>query len=176
MKNIRYEIKNLKGFILGIGRFDELFLKQIMNNDDVSFSILTNSSLDKDYVKKNNKLVDKRKNKEISVKKLKKVFKKNRPNYMIIDINEINSFLKTFIKDSLYITNKKIYIYTSNKDIDLNEIYKLYKRYNKNIVIDGEYIIIDMENYKNSVIKNFVYYIVDTLVSFYNFISNVLTS
>ena len=176
MKNIRYEIKNFKGFILGIGRFDDLFLKQIIKNDDISFSILTNSSLDGEYVKKSSKLVDRKKNKEISVRKLRKVFKKNRPNYMIIDINEVYSYLKTFIKDSLYITNKKIYIYTSNKDIDINEIYKLYKRYNKNIVIDGDYIILDMEGYKNNNIKNFIYYIVDTFVSFYNFISNVLTS
>jgi len=176
MKNIRYEIKNLKGFILGIGRFDDLFLKQIMKNDNISFSILTNSSLDSGYIKKSSKLIDNNKNKEISVKKLRKVFKKNRPNYMIVDINEVYNYLKTFIKDSLYITNKKIYIYSSNKDIDINEIYKLYKRYNKNIIIDGDYIIIDMEGYKNSKIKNFLFYIVDTFVIFYNFISNVLTS
>lgn len=175
MKNIRYEIKNLKGFILGIGRFDDLFLKQIIKNNDVSFSILTNTLLDNN-TKKSSKLFDKRKNKEISIKKLRKTFRKNRPDYMIIDVNEVYSYLKTLVKDSLYITNKKIYVYTSNKEIDINEIYILYRRYNKNITIDGEYIIIDMENYKNNVIKNFIYLIVDTFIGFYNFISNVLTS
>ena len=176
MKNIRYEIKNFKGFVLGIGSFDDKFLSEVMKNDNISFSILSSNESMGVNSKKKSKLIDKKKNKAISVKKIKKVFKKNRPNYTIIDINEVKNYLKTFVKDSLYITNCKLYISTSNKDIDMDDIYKLYKRYNKKITKDADYIIIDMTGYKNNIFKNIFYYIIDTFVNLYYFISNVLTS
>ena len=177
MKNIRYELKKMTGFILGIGQFDDKFLSEVMKNDNISFSILTNDNSDIVFKKrKKSELVNPKNNKSINIKKIKKVFKKQKPDYIILDVYEVKDYLKTFVKDSLYITKNKIYINTSSKDIDLNDIYKLYKRYHKKINIDNDYIIIDMEGYHNNILKNIFYYVIDCFVGFYYFISNVITS
>ena len=175
MKNIIYELKELKGFALGIGHFDDKFLNEIMKNDYLAFTILSNDSLNIPG-KKSSKFINNEKNKSIDIKKLKKKFKKNKPDYMIIDIKEVNDYLKFFVKDSLYITKEKIYIYSSDKNIDLNNIYKLYKRYNNNIIISGKYIIIEQSLYRNKIFKNILYYIKDTIVNVYNAIGNLIAS
>ena len=93
---------------------------------------------------------------------------------VICNIDDVMNYLKYFVKDSLYITNERIYIYSESKKNDLTNIEKKYRRYINDVVNGDEYIIINTINYKRNIFKNLWYYIVDTFTSIYDFIGNIL--
>lgn len=98
-------------------------------------------------------------NKTIKIKKIRKVFKKKKIDYIICNYDEINNYFNTFIKDSIYINKKKIY-YFGNVDIDLLK-YK-YGRYNTNIIIKNKNLIeIDVSKAKNNFFKDNYYRLKD---------------
>ena len=151
MKEIIKIIKNLNGKILGIG-LDETLTKEIENNDKIVECNLLNS-----YVKGKNKFS--LFNKTINIKKLRRVFKNKKIDYVICNYEEINKYFNTFIKDSIYINNKKIY-YFGNVDIELLK-YK-YNRYDTNIVIKNKNLVeIDTSKAKNNFIKDIYYRLKD---------------
>lgn len=174
MSKLEYEIKNLKGFVLGVGYLKDKILKEMEKNDYIEVDLLTNDS---PFISKKNinAIPKKQKGKKVSIKKIKKIFKKKRPDYIICNIDDVLSYLRYFVKDSLYITNNTIYIYSDSKNINLDDIYKRYKRYIDSIDNKDGYIIINTLNYKNKALKNIKYFVVDTLNIIYDFIGNILT-
>ncbi len=178
MRKLVYEIKDFKGFVLGIGYLKDKILKEMDKNDYIEVSLLTSnfaeatkkSLVDKEIRKR------KKKGKTVYIKKLKKSFKYKRPDYIVCNINDVNNYLKYFIKDSLYITNQKIYIFSEGDKVELENIVKKYKRYINTVEYDpkNNYIIIDTSNYYNNIFKNAWYFIVDTFISIYDSIGNVL--
>lgn len=151
MKELKKIIKNLDGNVLGIGLSEDL-IKEIENNDKIINCNLLNPYI---KVKKKFSLF----NKTIKIKKIRKVFKKKKIDYIICNYDEINNHFNTFIKDSVYINKKKIY-YFGNVDIDLLK-YK-YGRYDTNIIIKNKNLIeIDNSKAKNNFLKDNYYRLKD---------------
>ena len=151
MKELKKIIKNLDGNVLGIGLSEDL-IKEIENNDKI-----INCNLLNPYIKGKKKFS--LFNKTIKIKKIRKIFKKKKIDYIICNYDEINNHLNTFIKDSVYINKKKIY-YFGNVDIDLLK-YK-YGRYDTNIIIKNKNLVeIDNSKAKNNFLKDNYYRLKD---------------
>lgn len=118
------------------------------------------------------------KGKIVSIKKIRRIFKKKRINHIICNIEDINRFIRTFIRDSVYINKEKLYIYGNKSDIDTQLLEKRYNRYNTKIEIieyDKEVLmIIDNTLAKNNKIKDFFYNISDLGYSLVNLIGDIL--
>lgn len=166
-------IKHMSGSLVAIGIKDTELIKEIDKNNKIVMCDLLNSvSLD-------SKNTDKKRYKKKYVKSLKKQYKKDRINYMIVNVDEVNNLLKIFIRDSIYINNKEIY-YFSDKKYKLEKVEKRYHRYTKKTEItkyeDGYILKIDTEGAKNNYFKDKIYYIKDTLSNGADIIADILIS
>ena len=164
-------IKKISGNVIGIGINNDEIINSLKNNDSIlNCDLLNSKTIDKSNSKGG-------KTKVISVKKIRKKYRKKTINYMIINIDEINKYLKTFIRDSIYITSNEI-IYYMDKKYDIDSLIKKYNRYNTKIEIirceDANIIKINSENAKNNYIKDKIYYVVDTANNISDFISDIL--
>ena len=170
---IRSIIKKLDGNLIGIGIKDKSILEEINRNDKIVLCDLLNSISCESFE------VDKNRKKKKYVKNLVKRYKKIDIDYMIIDSSEIEKLLKTFIVDSIKISDKKIYIYSDKKHI-ARRIEKRYRRYTKNTDItkyeDGYILEIKTDNVKIGFIKRKLYYIIDTFSNISDLIADLLIS
>lgn len=168
--------KDFSGNILTIG-LDFPTVEQVLEkntNIKKSYSMTFNG-------KKRTKKYEKgSRGKIISIKKIRKIFKKKKIDYIICNIEDIEKFLRTFIKDSVYINKNKLYIYGYKKSIDLELLEKRYGRYNTKIeVLEFEnqiLIAIDNSESKNNKVKDFFYNISDLGYSLVNLIGDLLIS
>ena len=166
-----YDIaKVVSGDVLGIG-VDEKISEILEQNDRVLNCNLLNS-----FSKPNTTKEEKKQRlKKIRIKKLRKVFKKKKVDFIICNIEEIKKYMKTFVKDSVYINKNILYIYNLNDEEYKKEIIKKYNRYNTKIEeIDKTTLKIDNSNAKTNIIKDSFYLILDTLASLFNIISDLL--
>ena len=169
-----YDItKCTSGNVLGIG-VDEKITELLEQN-----SLVTNCNLLNSYTKETTKTkTKKQKTKQIRIKKLRKVFKKKKVDFIICNIEEIKKYTKTFIKDSVYINKDMLYIYNIKETELKQELIKKYKRYNTIVeeIKDNETTIlkIDNKNSKTNIIKDIFYLIIDTLIQLFNIISDLL--
>lgn len=166
-----YDIaKVVSGNVLGIG-VDENISGILEQNERVLNCNLLNSFSNT----KNTKEENKQRLKKIRIKKLRKVFKKKKVDFIICNIDEIKKYIKSFVKDSIYINKEILYIYNLNDEEYKKEIIKKYKRYNTKIEeIDDSTLKIDNSNAKTNIIKDSFYIIIDTLISLFNMISDLL--
>lgn len=166
-----YDIaKVVSGNVLGIG-VDENISGILEQNARVLNCNLLNSFSNT----KSTKEEKKQRLKKIRIKKLRKVFKKKKVDFIICNIDEIKKYIKTFVKDSIYINKEILYIYNLKDEETKKEIIKKYKRYNTKIdELDKETLKIDNSNAKTNIIKDSFYLIVDTLVIAFNIISDLL--
>ena len=171
LKNIS---KDVSGKVLVIG----------LENKTVEQVLDKNGNITELYTMKFNgkkKIKDKtrgRRGKTISIKKIRKIFKKKKVDYIICNIEDISKFLRTFIRDSVYINKTKLYIYGNKNNLDSKLIEKRYKRYNTSITIT-EYnkdLIMEIDNSKayNNKIKDMFYNISDIGYSIVNVIGDLL--
>ena len=131
-KELSNIIKNLSGNVLGIG-IDDKLSDLINKNANIKECNLLNSFSRK-------KLKGKKTRKTIKIKKIRKVFKKKKVDYIICDYEEIEKYLNSFVKDSIYINKSKLYFFGNiNKEI----LIKKYNRYDTKVII---------KEYKNSLI------------------------
>lgn len=168
-----YDIaKVVSGNVLGIGVDGEIS-EILEQNERITECNLLNSYLSQS--KEENK---KQKLKKIRVRKIRKVFKKKKVNFIICNITEIKKYLKTFVKDSIYINKEILYIYNIEDEELKKELIKKYKRYNTNIeeIKDKKTTILKIDNSKakTNIFKDNFYLIVDTLVKLFNIISDLL--
>ena len=103
MNKLKNIIKNLSGNVLGIG-LDEDFTNLIEKNDKIIECNLLNSYTKGKFKKSFFK-------KTIRIKKIRKVFKKKRVDYIICNYDEIKDYLNTFVKDSIYFNKGKLHFY-----------------------------------------------------------------
>ena len=167
-----YDIARVvSGNVLGIG-VDEKISQLLEQNKRVLNCNLLNSKT------KNTSTIKKQKLKKISIKKIRKIFKKKNVDYIICDIEEMKKYQKTFIKDSVYINKEILYIYNIREKEIKEELIKKYKRYNSKIeeLKDKDSVILKIDNKeaKTNKIKDLKYTIIDTLVSIFNLISDLL--
>ena len=174
-KDLTKIIKKLSGSVLSIGLDDTLneeleCNKNIEELDEINIISKKNGSI------KTNKQI-KMKSKKINIKKLKKIYNKKKTNYIICNYEIIKRYMRYFVKDSVYINNKTLYLYGSSVK-ETKQIIKKYKRYNvliKPTEKDNYFILeIDNTNSKNNVFKEIFYFIYDTLELISDLIGNFL--
>lgn len=169
-----YDItKCTSGNVLGIG-VDEKISEILEQND-----LVTNCNLLNSYSKETNKKQTKKKRlKKIRIKKLRKVFKHKKVDFIICNTEEIKKYLKTFIKDSVYINKDMLYLYNIKDEELKQELIKKYRRYNtivEEIKDENTTILkIDNKNSKTNIFKDTLYLIIDTLTQLLNIISDLL--
>lgn len=179
MKTIYDITKVTSGNVLGIG-VDKTISEILEKNDRVLNCNLLNSYVKEDNIETIKKKKKRKKLKTIKVKKIRKIFKKKKVDFIICNIDEIKKYLRTFIKDSVYINKDMLYIYNI-KDEDLKEeLIKKYNRYNVKIeeIKDEDTTILKIDNKesKNNFIKDKLYLIIDSLVAFVNIVADLLLS
>lgn len=161
------EIENMSGNVLGIGDFNKTLINKINKNINIiNCNVLGNGESDDDV---------KTRVKKMRISNLRK-FKHKRINYLICNYDNINNHLKTFIKDSIYITKDYIYFCTN----DIEYIKKLYNRYNVSIkeikCSDQSILIINTKKAKNNKLKEMFYMIADSIEKAIEIITNLLQS
>lgn len=170
--HLKSYVQKLKGTLLGIGIEEEKIIELIDENDDIYMCDLLECAILSSEDGKKQKL------KKIPITKLKKVFKKKRFDYIIANASILQPYFKTFVRDSIYLGQKTIYIYT-DFDYDYERLQIMYERYNASFKVekcqDGQVIWIDLQNAKNHKFKNKFYYIMDTIIEIIDKIGDYLT-
>lgn len=119
-----------------------------------------------------------KKSKKISIKKLRKVFKKKSVDTMICNYEDIKKYLRFFVKDSVYINRGELYIYGNLEEYVIEDLESYYGRYQTKIEIteyEKEFLIkIDNSNAKNNWIKDKLYRVKDTVIYFVDVIADIL--
>lgn len=164
------KIKNMDGKIIGIGIADQKILDTISKNNKILFCDLLND-------KTKGSEEGKKRSKIIYINKLRKRYKHKKINYIVCDVNEVDKYLKTFVRDSVYINNNDIYLYM-DKQYDVDKVISKYERYTKKIeqikCDDGIIIKINTNKVKNNFIKDKIYYLIDLLNMIGDFIGDFL--
>ena len=162
-------IKKLTGSLVCYGITDEKIADAIDNNDNIYDCDLLNSDYSSGGDGKNN---------NIMIKSIKKRYRKNKVDYMIINLDEVDSYIRKVVVDSTYVAKKNIYIYGTNNDNVLDIVDK-YKRYNlkiiKNDYKDGYIVSIDITDLHSNKLKDFIYYFNDTLIYIIDKIGDIIS-
>lgn len=169
-------IKKTQGNVLVIGLDDKLLNKFDKNNKVNLYSIYSNKTTD---IFSKTKKKQTNQGKTINIKKLRRYINKKSVDYIICNMEEIKDYYKYIIKDTIYLNNNMIYVYSSN-EIDKEFIISKYKRYNVEMTFNeyknGYIITIDNKNGKNNYLKDKLYIIKDTIYNMAEIIGNLLVS
>ena len=167
-------IKNISGDVLVIDLNDKLINVFESNNNVNLFSITCEKNL-LGLKKFKKRLLNKQKN--INIKNIKKHINKKSIDYVIINIDNIFQYYKYILRDTIYISRKKIYLY-SNKEEIKSILIKVYKRYNVDINIleykNGYIVEIINNDNKNNFLKNKIFLIKDTFFNIAETIGNFM--
>jgi CRISPR/Cas system CMR subunit Cmr4 (Cas7 group RAMP superfamily) len=175
MKTNKYlldQIKHLEGRIITIDAEDYL-LTAIDKNDAIK------ECIELDSVSKDDKWRLTLFSKRISSKKMRKKFKKKKIDTIILNNKAMKPMLNTFIRDSIYMTKKTVYIYGSEKESPSEVLIHRYQRYNtkiEKINEDGYILKIDTSKAKNNWFKDLGYYILDNWQEFIDMLASYLVN
>lgn len=161
------ELKKISGSVLGIG-LDEKAQNILDKNKNVVECFLLNSNSTGNSKTKG-------RTKTINIKKIRKTFRKKSFDYIIGNFEELKPYLRSFIKNSIYLNKGKIYFYNIT-DFELEELENRYKRYNSKIDISKDLVIIDNNNAKTNILKNIVYYTRDLTYDIIDYIGKILVN
>jgi len=169
---LKEELEKLEGTLLIIGSLNEEIFSTLDSNKKIKETFyLCNSenSLDDDIEDNVGNVAN-----NINLKELHKYFKNGVDN-IYCNYDDIKNHIPAFIRESLRVTKKNIYIYFKYKN-DYKKIAKKYKRYKLNCnfyslddfnvgVIEANDIIVHLP-------KETYYYFVDNIEKIYNYISD----
>lgn len=161
------ELKKISGSVLGIG-LDEKDQNILDKNKNVVECFLLNSNSTGNSKTKG-------RTKTINIKKIRKTFRKKSFDYIIGNFEELKPYLRSFIKNSIYLNKGKIYFYNIT-DFELEELENRYKRYNSKIDISKDLVIIDNSNAKTNILKNIIYYTRDLIYDIIDYIGKILVN
>lgn len=175
-ENIIKEINKMKGSLLGIGIDDPSMLDAIENNEKIDLCyILSNGGKTES---KKFKLFKRGRTKKISIKKLKKHFRKKSLDNILCDYKVIKKFYRSFVPNSIYINKGKLLIYGNIKELD--KIKEKYERYTNDIKIEKTnktfLLIINNKYTKTNIIKTRYYKIKDLLNDSLDYLTDFLTN
>lgn len=177
-KLVRKELTNIirqsTGKLLLIGLNDKSLLRLISNsNQIVNCDILNNNHYNNETIENQGA-----KSKNISIKSIRKIYGRKKINNIICDYKHIDDYLKSFVKDSIYITNGSVIIYGQMTALMRDSLVSKYKRYHiKATVIgdDNSYVVkLAIGKIKTNIIKDRYYYISDGLKELGELISDLL--
>lgn len=178
MERIINDIKDFKGNTVCIGVEDNKIKRTLNKNKNVSVFELNRLQSRKIFSKK--KRLKTTNGISVKIKKFRKIFKKKSIEYVIIDLNNMFDYYKYMASNSIYICNKKIYIYGNSDYVTAKSVAQKFKRYKTNIEtlqIDNDYlVIVECKKAKYSRIKEKFYLIIDTFHNLGDMISYFLTS
>ena len=178
MKKIISDIHTFKGNVLCIGVTDDKILSGLNKNNNIGLYELSRPEPRKIFSRR--KRVKTKNGKSVPIKKFRKIFKKKSIEYLIIDLNSVYDYYKYMSSNSIYVCNKKIYLYGSSKMITANDVGKKFKRYKTKVecVQDGDNYLVIVDSYlaKFSFMKEKYYLIIDSLINLSDMISYFLTS
>ena len=110
-KKLEEILKKLTGNVLIIG-LDDILISHI--NQDKLKSLYSFETNEKKGLKIGTKFKT-NKGKKVSIKKLRKQFKRKSVDYIILNYDTIVKYYKYIIKDTIYLNNNKLYIYSNDK-------------------------------------------------------------
>lgn len=178
MKRLYDELKDIKGNVLCICVSDNKIMKLLNKSNDVNLFEFNRNEKRKLFSKR--KKVKLNNEKKVNIKKFRKIFKKKKIDYIIIDVNNIYDYFKYMASNSIYVCKKKIYLYGKSDFISADSVSKKFKRYNANvesIQIDDEYLVVaNVKNSKYSRFKEIFYLFIDTFINLGDMITFLLTS
>ncbi len=179
-KSLEAIFKNLEGNVLTVC-IDQELNNELEKNNKINLYAINSNQSNKGLKSSHNRSSKKinNKGKKINIKKLRKYINKKSVDYMFCNMNEMITYYKYFIRDSIYLNNNKLYIY-SDFSIDPSFIIKKYKRYNceveKREYKNGYLLIIDNTKSKNNYMKDKLYFLRDTLYNIAELIGNIMVS
>lgn len=116
--------------------------------------------------------------KNINIKKLRKTFVKKSVDTIVCNYEEVQKYMRFFVKDSVYINKGKLYLYGKKEEFVLDDLQSFYKRYRTAITIteyDKDFLMeIDNSQAKNNFIKDKIYSVKDMFVSIINLIGDIM--
>ena len=166
-------IKNLKGNVLAVGITDDIILDKINKNDNIKELFTLNKprlfeKKDKYYKKQSEK---------VKIKKLKKRFK-NKIDYVICDVNGINTGLKKVVNMTYSVVSKEAIYYGEFDEFEVDKLKKRYERFaakcDKKMYKEKFILKINMKNIK---VTHLAWCgIIDILVDIIDAIGSILLS
>ncbi len=173
MKTDRYlkqKIKNVDGSLLVIGELGDNIESYITSNQKITETYWLNSNSIDDLT--DDEAIDI--GKDISLNKLRNYLKQGIDN-VICDYSEIKNHIPEFIKESLNVTKKNLYLFTKKGD-KYKKLLKKFKRYKLNYTIeeleDGNVIVIEINDIIVNRFKEKYYYFIDQVEKYYDKISD----
>lgn len=164
INSLKKIIKSMDGQVLAVGLKEEKILDLIVNNKKIKGCFLLDSNLIKGS--------GSGKEEKIFFSELSKKLGKKKTDYIIADINSIKKELRHFVRNSIDINSKKMYVYGNINDIELDEFKNYYERYKCNIqtIIDKDDFILEIDNtnIKTPFIKDVIFYIKDVATDLVN--------
>lgn len=173
-KKLHSIIKKLKGNVLVIGIEEEELLKAIHDNPNITkcnmLNAITSNSI-KEYS-------EKRRKKNFEIKKLRKRFHKKKVDSIFCNMEDIYPYLKTFVKDSVYINRGKLYFYGEKGKYSLEKMIQKYKKYHAKVEQDfeGDYFFVTISNEcsKPNKLKDIWYLVSEFMIWLYEIIGDML--
>lgn len=166
------KVKTMKGFVLGFGSLDESIIKGINKNNNINEFILlsdTNISSTSDSKSKNNK--------KLSYHKIQKKFRKKNVTNIIASYDDLKSYHRRFIVDSLFLAKENIYVIIKNEDIDVDLVSKRFKRYHQELEViecrNGYVLQIRKTKYRKNKLRDSIYLIIDFFIDILNIIGDL---
>ncbi len=167
-------IKKLRGNVLIIGVENEQLLDAISKNSNILKCSMLNAIVNNS--KKEQK--EKGRKKNFQIKKLRKKFHKKKVDNIFCNIKDVYPYLKTFVKDSVYINRGKLYFYGEKGKYDLEKMIVKYKKYHAKVEQDfeGNYIFVTISNEhsKTNKLKDAWFSISEFMVWLYEVVGDML--
>lgn len=173
MKELKQTIKALVGSVLIVGDFGEKFEETLDKNTKITETYWVNAN-SQVQEQTDEPVIDVAY--DFNFAKLHKYLKKGIDN-TFCNYNEIKKVVPKFIRESLRVTKKNIYIIFDKKS-DLEFVLKKYKRYQLSYEVktDDKFnlLIIEANDIIVNEFKEIYYYLYDNVEKFYNDISEAL--
>lgn len=165
--------KDIKGKVICFGIDDKKILDIIESNKNILVcDILTNKSISIDS-KKNKK----EKNKEVRVNKIRNKYKKNKVDYVYMNIDDIIEYKDSIVKDTIYICSNKIYLYSEDKK-EIEPLLRRYRRYKSKIkkieCLDNLIYEVDVKGIKMYKLKDKINGFIDDILDILDMADNIV--
>lgn len=174
-KELKKRVPTLKGNVLGIGLTYDHILDLINANNQIENCDILDLYRHKKATMGKGKQTKK---KTVSIKKIKKIFHKKTIDAIICNYNEIAPYLKTLLRDTIYIGKETIYFYGTADHYAISDIIKKYKRYQVTIeeIKENEefFFVINIKNAKNNRFMDMAYWWSDTVTMIADLIADLL--
>lgn len=164
-------VVSMEGTVIGIGIEFPRLIDELERNDHITECTLLNEKINQSETSGKGGM------KKIHIRKIRRKFKKKKIDHVLCNMEEMFPYMKTFVKDSIYITRGKIYYYGN----DLDQMEMLKKRYGRYTVewqmekCGNTYLAtIEVGSTKNHKFKEIFYYIKDTFTNGMDYMSDYL--